>query len=84
MAETIKSQWVGTSWRTHPRHGMPYYTQVLALPLSILVRMHSIQLRKGRANTRIAKIYDSPMLAESETTFAIKTEGITDPDEEDE
>jgi len=43
-----------------------------------------LQLRKGRGNTRVAKIYDSPMLPESETTFAIKTEGIADPDEEDE
>ena len=41
-----------------------------------------IQLRKGRANTRSAKIYDSPCLPESETTFAILQSGIGDPEEE--
>lgn len=30
-----------------------------------------LQLRKGRGNTRICKIYDSPSLPESETQFAI-------------
>ena len=37
-----------------------------------------ISLRKGRGETRIAKIYDSPDLPESEATFAITTGGITD------
>ena len=42
----------------------------------------SIQLKKGRANTRQAKIYDSPCLPESETMFAILQSGIGDPEEE--
>jgi len=37
-----------------------------------------IALRKGRGETRIAKIYDSPDLPESEATFAITNGGITD------
>lgn len=37
-----------------------------------------LYLRKGRANTRICKIYDSPNLPESEATFAIEADGIQD------
>jgi DNA repair protein RAD51 len=35
-------------------------------------------LRKGRAETRICKIYDSPNLPEAECTFAINGDGIGD------
>ncbi|KAL5534366.1 RAD51 [Sanghuangporus baumii] len=41
-----------------------------------------LQLRKGRGNTRICKIYDSPCLPESETHFAIHGNGIGDPEED--
>ena len=37
-----------------------------------------LYLRKGRGETRICKIYDSPCLPESEATFAIGAEGIGD------
>ena len=37
-----------------------------------------IALRKGRGETRIAKIYDSPDMPENEATFAITTGGIND------
>ncbi|CAO3656114.1 unnamed protein product [Mucor fragilis] len=37
-----------------------------------------LQLRKGRGENRICKIYDSPSLAESECTFAIMEDGISD------
>ncbi|GAB1602420.1 meiotic recombination protein DMC1/LIM15 homolog [Argonauta hians] len=40
-----------------------------------------IYLRKGRGETRIAKIYDSPDLPESEATFAITQGGINDSKE---
>ncbi|KAK2711571.1 meiotic recombination protein DMC1/LIM15 homolog [Artemia franciscana] len=40
-----------------------------------------IALRKGRGETRIAKIYDSPNLPESEATFAITKSGIQDAKE---
>ncbi|CAK7244137.1 MAG: RecA recombinase Rhp51 [Sporothrix thermara] len=38
-----------------------------------------ISLKKGRAETRIAKIYDSPCLPESDCMFAITADGIGDP-----
>lgn len=40
-----------------------------------------LYLRKGRGETRICKIYDSPCLPESEAVFAITTAGIDDPNE---
>ncbi|XP_027207586.2 meiotic recombination protein DMC1/LIM15 homolog [Penaeus vannamei] len=40
-----------------------------------------VSLRKGRGETRIAKIYDSPELPENECTFAITAGGIADAKE---
>lgn len=37
-----------------------------------------LSLRKGRGESRICKIYDSPCLPEGEGTFAITNEGIDD------
>jgi DNA repair protein RAD51 len=37
-----------------------------------------LYLRKGRGETRICKIYDSPCLPEAEATFAINADGIGD------
>ena len=37
-----------------------------------------LSLRKGRGETRICKIYDSPCLPEGEATFAIQGSGIGD------
>lgn len=37
-----------------------------------------VMLRKGRGETRIAKIYDSPELPENEATFAITQGGVAD------
>lgn len=37
-----------------------------------------LYLRKGRGETRICKIYDSPCLPESEAMFAINADGIGD------
>lgn len=37
-----------------------------------------LYLRKGRGETRICKIYDSPCLPEAEAMFAINTDGIGD------
>jgi DNA repair protein RAD51 len=42
-----------------------------------------ISLKKGRGETRIAKIYDSPCLPESDCLFAIKEDGIGDPSPKD-
>jgi len=40
-----------------------------------------LYLRKGRGDTRICKIYDSPCLPESEAMFAILPDGIGDAKE---
>lgn len=40
-----------------------------------------LYLRKGRGETRICKIYDSPCLPESEAMFTINADGIGDPKE---
>lgn len=40
-----------------------------------------LYLKKGRAETRICKIYDSPSLPESECTYAISEVGIVDAKE---
>ncbi|KAI5165151.1 DNA repair protein RAD51 [Nematocida sp. ERTm5] len=40
-----------------------------------------LYLRKGRGDLRICKVYDSPSLPESEATFRIIKEGITDGEE---
>ncbi|KAJ2014716.1 recombinase rad51 [Coemansia sp. RSA 455] len=37
-----------------------------------------LSLRKGRGETRVCKIYDSPCLPESEAVFAITAQGIAD------
>jgi DNA repair protein RAD51 len=37
-----------------------------------------LYLRKGRGETRICKVYDSPSLPENEATFGIYNEGIND------
>ena len=42
-----------------------------------------LSLRKGRHETRICKIYDSPCLPESEAMFAINEDGIGDPSPKD-
>lgn len=40
-----------------------------------------LSLRKGRGETRICKIYDSPCLPEAEAVFAINPDGIGDAKE---
>ncbi|KAG9545442.1 hypothetical protein KCU79_g16479, partial [Aureobasidium melanogenum] len=42
-----------------------------------------LSLKKGRGETRICKIYDSPCLPESDAMFAIKEDGIGDPSPKD-
>jgi meiotic recombination protein DMC1 len=37
-----------------------------------------LYLRKGRAETRVCKIWDSPDVAEAEATYEITTGGIAD------
>ncbi len=49
-----------------------------ALLLLLLCRL---RLRKGRGETRICSVYDSPSLPESEATFALAAAGIVDATE---
>ena len=59
-----------------------YDLHILMLSQTLMPPPDSVQLRKGRGANRQAKIYDSPCLPESETTFAILNSGIGDPEEE--
>lgn len=43
-----------------------------------------LSFRKGRAEQRVCKVYDSPCLPESECVFAIYEDGIGDPRDDDE
>ena len=55
-------------------------------PIQFIVIMPFIfrlQLKKGKGNTRICRIYDSPCLPESEAQFAIHNNGIGDPEEDE-
>lgn len=45
---------------------------------NLCVSHYRLYLRKGRGETRVCKIYDSPCLPESEATFAITARGIDD------
>ncbi|KAI5310604.1 recombinase rad51, partial [Ascosphaera atra] len=42
-----------------------------------------LSLKKGRGETRVCKIYDSPCLPESDAMFAINEDGIGDPSPKD-
>ncbi|KAL4997136.1 Rad51-domain-containing protein [Aspergillus recurvatus] len=42
-----------------------------------------LSLKKGRGETRVCKIYDSPCLPESDCLFAINEDGIGDPSPKD-
>lgn len=77
--ETTRNLSVVTSWRTPPPRGKTDDIRVLESRTDYSCR---VQLKKGRANNRQAKIYDSPCLPESETMFAILQSGIGDPEEE--
>ena len=45
---------------------------------TLLTPAARLSLRKGRGETRICKIYDSPCLPEAEAVFAINPDGIND------
>ena len=59
------------------------YAQDTKKPIGGHVMGHASQVRlflkKGRGETRICKVYDSPNLREAEATFAILADGIGDP-----
>ena len=41
---------------------------------------HRVYLRKGRANTRLVRVIDSPYLPEEKIRIAITEAGVTDED----
>jgi hypothetical protein len=43
---------------------------------------HRVFLRKGRKNTRLARVIDSPSLPEEKIRFAITAAGVVDSDDE--
>lgn len=45
---------------------------------TVLISSLRLYLRKGRGETRICKIYDSPCLPEAEAMFAINADGVGD------
>ena len=49
--------------------------------IALFFFLHRLSLRKGRGETRICKIYDSPCLPEAEAVFAILPDGIGDAKE---
>lgn len=54
-------------------------TTILFLKPSLFnIYLCSLYLRKGRGETRICKIYDSPCLPEAEAMFAINPDGVGD------
>ena len=64
--------------------GMAMFAANQGKPIGGNIMAHAsttrLSLRKGRGNTRICKIYDSPNLPESEAMFAIQESGIGDAD----
>ena len=57
---------------------------VVSIHLFVIMPSTSrLQLKKGKGNTRICRIYDSPCLPESEAQFAIHNNGIGDPEEDE-
>lgn len=74
LQQIQKSQLVVTLLHMLPQPG--YFSSILAICfINLCDRLY---LRKGRGETRICKIYDSPCLPEAEAMFAINTDGIGD------
>lgn len=70
---------------SNPDGAMSMFAGDVKKPIGGNIMAHAsttrLSLRKGRGSTRICKIYDSPLLPESEAIFSITEAGITDPKE---
>lgn len=53
-------------------------TSIISLTVCFFTQYFRLSLRKGRGETRICKVYDSPCLPEAEAMFAINADGIGD------
>ena len=78
-----------TSMHMPLQQGIYYIRKTFIPTCSCVVAVHNqvcpflhlfsrLYLRKGRGETRICKIYDSPCLPEAEAMFAINADGIGD------
>lgn len=67
----MPSTYVHAHDSTRKWHSLP----VMMVVSCLVARLY---LRKGRGETRICKIYDSPCLPEAEAMFAINSDGIGD------
>ncbi|EQB60701.1 dna repair protein rad51 [Vairimorpha apis BRL 01] len=70
---------------SNPDGAMSMFSGDVKKPIGGNIMAHAsttrLSLRKGRGSTRICKIYDSPLLPESEAMFSITESGIADPEE---
>ncbi|KAF9764107.1 DNA repair protein RAD51 like protein 1 [Nosema granulosis] len=70
---------------SNPDGAMSMFAGDVKKPIGGNIMAHAsttrLSLRKGKGSTRICKIYDSPLLPESEAMFSITEAGINDPDE---
>lgn len=58
----------------HQRHGKSSFSS----PLNPSISPHRLYLKKGKGDSRICHVADSPCLPESDAIFAIGPEGIVD------
>ncbi|EOB11895.1 DNA repair protein RAD51 A [Nosema bombycis CQ1] len=70
---------------SNPDGAMSMFAGDVKKPIGGNIMAHAsttrLSLRKGKGSTRICKIYDSPLLPESEAMFSITEAGINDPEE---
>jgi len=80
LADTFGVAIVITNQVTAEVDGMGFGDNLKAIGGNIMAHASTtrIKFRKGRGETRIAKVVDSPCLPEDQATFAITSEGITD------
>lgn len=77
--QILKNPLAAISWHMHVVQGKTRFSEYYYDEIYLKERtIYRLQLRKGRGENRICKIYDSPSLPESEATFSIIEEGIGD------
>lgn len=91
-SSSCSGRWLGSVWcRQQKTYRWEHYGPFIYYPVNyvtlylilvfigqFLLIFSSLYLRKGRGETRICKIYDSPCLPESEAMFAILADGVGD------
>lgn len=77
LPQTQRNQLVEISLHMPQQQG-EFFTAQHYFSLLNAIYIARLYLRKGRGETRICKIYDSPCLPEAEAMFAINADGIGD------